>query len=84
MSPKRVPKLPRQTIYMDERGRIVVPEYMREALGLEIPCWVEIERYPIEGECKTIFLKKNSFFTPREPEAEKSNSLSTAESGRDA
>ncbi len=59
MSPKKVPKLPRQTIWMDERGRIVVPEYMRDALGLEMPCWVVIERYPVEGECKTLFLKKN-------------------------
>jgi len=58
MSPKRVPKLPRQRIYMDERGRIVVPEYLRDALGLEIPCWIDIERYPIEGDCKTLFIKK--------------------------
>jgi len=39
MSPKNIPELPRQTIRMDDRSRIVVPEYMREALGLEIPCW---------------------------------------------
>jgi len=43
---------------MDERGRIVVPEYLRDDLGLEIPCWIDIERYPIEGECKTLFIKK--------------------------
>jgi len=59
MSPKKLPKLPRQTIWMDARGRIVVPDYMRDALELELPCWVVIERYPIEGECKTLFLKKN-------------------------
>jgi len=58
MSPKRVPELPRQRVWMDARGRIVVPEYLREALGLQIPCWVDIERYPAEGECKTLFLKK--------------------------
>ena len=58
MSPKKVPELPRQTIWMDERGRIVVPDYMRDDLGLELPGWVIIERYPSEGECKTLFIKK--------------------------
>lgn len=60
MSPKKVPELPRQTIWMDGRGRVVVPEYMREALGLEVPCWVVMERYPPEGECKTLFIKRES------------------------
>ncbi len=58
MSPKKIPKLPRQTVWMDDRGRIVVPEYLREAVDLEVPGWVLIERYPLEGECKTLFLKK--------------------------
>ena len=58
MSPKKIPKLPRQTVYMDERGRVVVPEYLRNALGLTTPCWVEIERYPTEGECKSLILRK--------------------------
>jgi len=59
MSPKKIPELPRQTVWMDERGRIVVPEYMRKALGLETPCYVVVERYPAEGECKTLFIKKD-------------------------
>jgi len=58
MSPKKIPKLPRQTIYMDDRGRVVIPEYLREACGLEVPGWVVIERYPAEGECKSLFLRK--------------------------
>ena len=58
MSPKKIPKLPRQTCYMDDRGRVVVPEYLRKALGLTTPCWVVIERYPAEGECKSLFLRK--------------------------
>jgi len=58
MSPKKIPKLPRQTIWIDERGRVVVPDYMRDAIGLKIPGWVVIERYPAEGECKTLFIKK--------------------------
>jgi len=58
MSPKKIPKLPRQTVWMDERGRVVVPEYLRDDCGLKVPGWVLIERYPNEGECKTLFLKK--------------------------
>ncbi len=58
MSPKKIPKLPRQTIWIDDRGRIVVPEYLRESCGLEVPGWVVIERYPEEGECKSLFLRK--------------------------
>ena len=58
MTPKKLPELPRQTVWMDERGRVVVPEYLREACGLEVPGWVVIERYPAEGECKALFLKK--------------------------
>ncbi len=58
MSPKKIPKLPRQTVYMDKRGRVVVPEYLRKAAKLEVPGWVVIERYPAEGECKSLFLRK--------------------------
>ncbi len=58
MSPKKIPKLPRQTVYMDKRGRLVVPEYLREAAHLDVPGWVVIERYPAEGDCKSLFLRK--------------------------
>ncbi len=54
----KVPKLPRKTVWMDDRGRVVVPDYLREACGLEVPGWVVIERYPAEGECKSLFLRK--------------------------
>ncbi len=58
MSPKKIPELPRQTCYIDARGRVVIPSYMRIDLGLTTPGWVEIERYPTEGECKSLILKK--------------------------
>ncbi len=59
MSPKKVQKLPRQTVWIDERGRLVIPEYLREACGLEVPGWVVVERYPTEGECKSLFIRKD-------------------------
>jgi len=61
MSPRKSPELPRHTIWMDEKGRIVVPQYMREALGLKVPGWILIERYPIEGECTAIFIRPEKF-----------------------
>ena len=45
---------------MDKKGRITIPEYMREAFGLplneEYP--LIIEAYPELKGCKTLFLKK--------------------------
>ena len=61
MSPRKSPELPRQTIWMDDKGRIVVPDYMRKALGLKVPGWILIERYPLDGECTTIFIKPEKF-----------------------
>ncbi len=58
MSPRRVPKLPRKKVYMDDRGRVVIPEYLREAIGLEVPGWVDVEAYPTLEQCKALFIKK--------------------------
>lgn len=47
---------------MDDRGRITIPGYMREALGVEIEkgsnAPVLIEAYPSLEDCKTLFIKK--------------------------
>ena len=59
MCPRKEKELPRKTIWLDKKGRIVIPEYLRKALGLEVPGWVVIERFPIEGECKTLFIKRD-------------------------
>lgn len=55
-------KLPRQWVLMDDRGRLTVPGYMREALGLEVGkggnAPVLIEVYPSLENCKALMLKK--------------------------
>ena len=54
----RTPELPRKRVFVDEKGRIVIPQYMRKAIGLEAPGWVDIEKYPLEGDTKALFIKK--------------------------
>jgi bifunctional DNA-binding transcriptional regulator/antitoxin component of YhaV-PrlF toxin-antitoxin module len=56
--PKTIPELPRATIWMDIRGRVTIPEYLRNALGLHEGGWIELEAYPSLDECKTLILKK--------------------------
>jgi len=56
--PKKLPELPRATVWMDERGRITIPEYMRNASDLEEGSWVEIEAYPSLEECKSLLIRK--------------------------
>ena len=45
---------------MDSRGRITVPEYMREAAGYpkRESAFVTIEAYPDLENCKTIIIKR--------------------------
>ena len=53
--------LPRKPIIMDRKGRITIPQYMREKFGLpegeEYP--LVIEAYPSLEDCKTLFIKKD-------------------------
>jgi len=52
--------LKRKWIVMDEKGRVTIPDYMRDAFGLpkgeDFP--LIIEAYPSLEDCKTLFLKK--------------------------
>jgi len=52
--------LPRQTIQIDSRGRITVPEYLREAANLESGSWVEVEAYPElkDMKCKVLIIRR--------------------------
>ena len=54
----RTQQLPRKSVYVDKKGRIVIPKYMRESIGVETDSWVDIEKYPIEGDTKALFIKK--------------------------
>ena len=55
---KKIPELPRATIWLDSRGRVTIPEYLRNALGLHEGGWIELEAYPSLDACKTLILKK--------------------------
>ena len=56
--PKKIPDLPRATIWVDSRGRVTILEYLRNALGLHEGGWLELEAYPSLDDCKALILKK--------------------------
>ena len=53
-------KLPRKRVIMDPRGRLTVPDYIREAFGIPKgeDAFVLVEAYPSLEDCKTIIIKK--------------------------
>ena len=60
MSPRKIPNLPRKTVHIDDRGRIVIPEYLRKAIGVDGEAYVEVEAYPNLADCKALIIKKVS------------------------
>jgi hypothetical protein len=42
--PKKIPELPRATIWVDSRVRVTIPEYLRNAPARG--GWIELEVYP--------------------------------------
>ena len=56
--PRKFRRLPRQTIWMDERGRITVPAHLLEAAGIVKKGWVVVEAYPDLEGCKALFMRR--------------------------
>lgn len=54
----KIRKLPRQTVYVDKRGRFTIPAYLREAAGIEEDGWVVVEALPSLEKCKGLLIKK--------------------------
>lgn len=61
MMPRQMAPLPRTQVKIDSRGRITIPEYMREAAKIEADTWVNIWAEPSLEECRGILI-----FTERE------------------
>ena len=59
--PKKLARLPRQTIWMDDRGRLTIPEYLREAMGMNkgVGVFVEVAAEPNLDDCKGLLLRKS-------------------------
>lgn len=57
---RKLAPLPRQTIQVDSRGRITIPEYLREAADLSPGSWVEVSAYPdlTDMKCRGLTLRK--------------------------
>ena len=45
-------------LFIDKKGRVVVPLYMRKSIGIESEGYVTFEQYPVEGATKALFIKK--------------------------
>ena len=56
--PRRLAPLPRQTIQVDNRGRITIPDYLRDAAKLTPGSWIEIEAHPNLEECKRLTIRR--------------------------
>jgi len=54
----RTQELPRKTVFIDKKERVVVPLYMRKSIGIEAEGYVTFEQYPSEGPTKALFIKK--------------------------
>jgi len=54
--PRKMPKLPSQTIQVDSRGRITIPDYLRDAAKIKNDGWVTIHAEPNLKECKGLLL----------------------------
>lgn len=55
--PRQLVPLPRATVWVDSRGRMTVPEYMRDAAKMETPGWVTLTAEPKLEGCKAIMIR---------------------------
>jgi len=56
-----MPQLPRQTIQVDDRGRITIPDYLRKAAKIKNGGWVTVHAEPNLKECKGLLLIAEEF-----------------------
>jgi len=59
--PRKMPQLPRQTIQVDDRGRITIPDYLRKAAKIKNDGWVTVHAEPNLKECKGLLLIAEKF-----------------------
>lgn len=58
VNPRKFQRLPRQTVWIDERGRVTIPAYLLKAVGIERSSWAELEAVPDLENCKTLRIRK--------------------------
>ena len=56
--PRKLQRLPRKTIWIDERGRTTIPAYLLEAAGIDRKGWIEVEACPSLEDCKVLIIKR--------------------------
>jgi len=56
MCPRKLRRLPRQTVWVDNKGRITIPENLREASSIKKQSWGDVEAYPDLEKCKSLFI----------------------------
>ena len=54
--PRQMAPLPRTQVKIDSRGRITIPDYMREAARIEKDTWINIWAEPSLKECRGILV----------------------------
>jgi len=56
--PRKLRKVQKQSIWIDDRGRTTIPSYLLEAAGIKKAGWVEIGANPSLKECESLFIKR--------------------------
>lgn len=57
--PKKLEELPRQRVWVDKRGRLTIPEYLRKAAKIEGESYIEVVAEPSLKNCKGLLLIKD-------------------------